>query len=155
MRVATEGLLADFLREIRVVTNVQKHQEEQAKAKREATLAESFRRHEGEKERLPDITMDHPERGAFITEHDDVFDNDLEHQDDRQEEQEVRETGSGYPFNVVRPDIDEVFSAAWLPGQGVRIDYAAIVEILLQQLDDQRTSPMTSYSRRKLKGALR
>ncbi|OJT05369.1 Protein VAC14 -like protein [Trametes pubescens] len=119
VRVATEGLLADFLREIRVVTNVQKRQEEQAKVRREATLAESYRRHEGEKERLPDITMDHPERGAFLTEHDDVFDNDLEHQEDRQEEQEVRETG------------------AWLPGQGVRIDYAAIIEILLQQLDDQ------------------
>ncbi len=95
VRVATEGLLADFLRELRVVTNVQKRQEEQAKARREATLAESYRRHEGEKERLPDITMDHPERGAFLTEHDDVFDNDLEHQEDRQEEQEVRETGGG------------------------------------------------------------
>lgn len=27
---------------------------------------------------------------------------------------------------------------AWVPGQGVRIDYAAIVEILIQQLDGQR-----------------
>ena len=26
----------------------------------------------------------------------------------------------------------------WIPGQGVRIDYAAIIEILLQQLDGER-----------------
>lgn len=26
---------------------------------------------------------------------------------------------------------------AWIPGLGVKIDYAAIVEILIQQLDDQ------------------
>lgn len=30
------------------------------------------------------------------------------------------------------------FSADWVPGQGVRIDYAAIIEILIQQLDPQR-----------------
>jgi hypothetical protein len=28
--------------------------------------------------------------------------------------------------------------AAWIPGQGVKVDYAAIVEILIQQLDNQR-----------------
>lgn len=31
----------------------------------------------------------------------------------------------------------------WIPGQGVKIDYAAIVEILLQQLDEQREYPAT------------
>lgn len=96
MRVATESLLADFLREIRDVTSVQKRQEEQAKVKREATLAESSRRNDADRERLPDITMDHSERGAFIPEHDDVFDNDLENHDDGQDEQEVRETGGGH-----------------------------------------------------------
>lgn len=33
---------------------------------------------------------------------------------------------------------DSQMCAAWIPGQGVKIDYAAIVEILIQQLDDQR-----------------
>ena len=28
---------------------------------------------------------------------------------------------------------------AWVPGQGVRIDYSAIVDILLSQLDGERT----------------
>jgi len=29
-------------------------------------------------------------------------------------------------------------SLAWIPGQGVKIDYASIVEILIQQLDGER-----------------
>ena len=28
--------------------------------------------------------------------------------------------------------------SAWIPGQGVKIDYAAIIEILVQQLDGER-----------------
>jgi vacuole morphology and inheritance protein 14 len=27
---------------------------------------------------------------------------------------------------------------AWIPGQGVKIDYAAIIEILIEQLDGER-----------------
>ncbi|KAI0638415.1 ARM repeat-containing protein [Trametes polyzona] len=132
VRVATEGLLADFLREIRDVTMVQKRQEEQARAKREAAMAESSRRNDGDRDKLPDITLDHSERAAFIPEHDDIFDNDLEHQDDRNDDPEIRDTG------------------AWMPGQGVRIDYAAIVEILLQQLDDQHDEIQQSTALRWL-----
>ncbi|KAI0722685.1 ARM repeat-containing protein [Earliella scabrosa] len=119
VRVATEGLLADFLREIKEVTAVQRQHQERLKARREANAAaESTRRAESEKEKLPDITMDHPERATFISENDDVFDNDST-PDDKESEMELRDTG------------------VWVTGQGVRIDYAAIVEILLQQLDDQ------------------
>ncbi|KAI0677307.1 ARM repeat-containing protein [Trametes maxima] len=130
VRVATEGLLADFLREIRDVTVVQRRQEEQVRVKRETTVTESSRRVDGEK--LPEITMDHPERGAFIPEHDDVFDNDLENHDERHDEPDIRDIG------------------AWVPGQGVRIDYAAIVEILLQQLDDQHDEIQQSTALRWL-----
>jgi vacuole morphology and inheritance protein 14 len=28
--------------------------------------------------------------------------------------------------------------SVWIPGQGVQVDYPAIVDILLQQLDNQR-----------------
>ncbi|KAJ8468744.1 hypothetical protein ONZ51_g9455 [Trametes cubensis] len=132
VRVATESLLADFLREIRDVTIVQRRQEEQAKAKREAMVAESSRRQDSEREKLPEITMDHPERAVFIPEHDDVFDNDLESHDERHEDQAIRDTG------------------AWVPGQGVRIDYPAIVEILLQQLDDQHDEIQQSTALRWL-----
>ena len=93
VRVATEGLLADFLREIREVTIVQRRHEEQLRAKREATVTEASRRAEAEKDKLPDITMDHHERATFIPENDDVFDNDLDTPEDKQEDQELRDSG--------------------------------------------------------------
>ncbi|KAI9000783.1 ARM repeat-containing protein [Trametes punicea] len=118
VRVATEALLADFLREIREVTIVQKRQEEKARARREAAAnTESSRPQNGEREKLPEITLEHPEQGAFTPDEDD---------------QDVRDTG------------------AWVPGQGVRIDYAAIVEILLQQLDDQHDEIQQSTALRWL-----
>ena len=93
MRVATESLLADFLREIREVTLVQKRTEEQSKAKRETASTEQLRRTDTEKEKLPDITLDHAERAPFLVENDEVFDNDLETTEEKQEEQESRDTG--------------------------------------------------------------
>ena len=34
--------------------------------------------------------------------------------------------------------LNKSFFAAWVPGQGVKVDFAAMVEILIQQLDGQR-----------------
>ncbi len=98
--MATEGLLADFLREIREVTVVQRRHEEQLRAKREATVTEASRRAEAEKENLPDITMEHHEHATFIPENDEVFDNDLETPEDKQEDQELRDSG-GEPVQIV------------------------------------------------------
>ncbi|KAH9943223.1 ARM repeat-containing protein [Epithele typhae] len=137
VRVATEGLLADFLREIKDVTQVQKRHQEILRSKQAAAAAasaaasETARRLEFEEDKLPDITMDHPERATFIPENDEVFDNDLETPDEKHDA-ELRETG------------------AWAPGQGVRIDYAAIVEILLRQLDDEHDEIQQSTSLRWL-----
>ncbi|KAH9947163.1 ARM repeat-containing protein [Amylocystis lapponica] len=121
VRVATENILADFLREIRDVTVVQKRNEEILKAKREAAAAEQPRRLDGEKEKLSDITVANSERGAFLSENENgVYDDSSEvSRDDRQSEQDGRDAGH------------------WIPGQGVKIDYAAIVEIMIQQMDDQ------------------
>lgn len=91
--MATEGLLADFLREIKQVTFVQKRHEEQLKAKREATITEASRRIEADKDKLPDITMDQSEHANFIPENDEVFDNDLETPEEKPEDQELRDTG--------------------------------------------------------------
>lgn len=93
VKVATESLLADFLREIRDVTIVQRRYEEQQKAKREATVTEVTRRAETEKDRLPDITMDHPERETMFGENDEIFDNDLDTPDDKQSNPELRDPG--------------------------------------------------------------
>lgn len=70
VRVATEILLADFLREIREVSNVRKKREEQAIIKKDKELSEPIRRLDPDKEKLPDITLSHPERAAFLQEDD-------------------------------------------------------------------------------------
>jgi len=60
--------LADFLREIREVTILQKRYEAEAKLRRDAELREEARRAENEREKLPDITMSHSERAMFVPE---------------------------------------------------------------------------------------
>lgn len=68
VKVATENLLADFLREVRDVTLLQKRYEAHAKVRKEAELEEEARRAENEREKLPDITMIHSERALFVPE---------------------------------------------------------------------------------------
>ena len=138
VRIATENLLADFLREIRHVTGVHHRQhEEPGKAKREAEVASVRSRGvDGDREKLPDITMLHSERATFIPENDDasILDNDSDtHLNEKDHESDGRDIGSQleslHVWKVLNLLVD------WEPGQGVRIDYAAIVEILIKQLD--------------------
>lgn len=116
VKVATENLLADFLREIREVTLLQKRYDmEIIKAKKEAESNEDTQDNEGEK--LPDITIPHSQRAMFVPEN---GNGPLE--------------GRDYYNNDEADDKD---AGAWIPGQGVSIDYAAIVEILISQFDKQ------------------
>ncbi|OCH88327.1 ARM repeat-containing protein [Obba rivulosa] len=121
VRVATENLLADFLREIRDVTLVQKRNEEQLKSKRATPLVDQPRRADVDKEGLLDITLDHAQPATFMSESEaGTFDDDvIGSPDEKQSDQDGRDAGN------------------WVPGLGVKIEYAAIVEILIQQLDDQ------------------
>ncbi|KAG2069275.1 ARM repeat-containing protein [Suillus decipiens] len=123
VRVATENILADFLREIRDVSMVRQNKEEHAESS-------ELRRPD---EKLPDITMSHSERALFIPESDFGHDHDGEYslKDDHKSE-DYRGTG------------------ALVPGQGVRIDYAAIIEILIQQLDSQHDEIQQSTALRWL-----
>lgn len=66
VRMATENLLADFLREIRDVTAVQRRNEEQLKARREA--AEQLRRTESEREKSSESAPVNGDRGIFLPE---------------------------------------------------------------------------------------
>lgn len=66
--MATENLLAEFLREIRDVTLLHKKCEAESKAKKEAEFNQELNAHDNEKERLPDITMSHPQRAMFVPE---------------------------------------------------------------------------------------
>lgn len=102
VRIATENLLGDFLREIRDVTLVQRHHDEEMRAKREAEQAEQqARRGEADKDKLPDITMAHSERVSFIPENDDTssFDNDSDAPiEEKEPEPDSRDLGSKLPI---------------------------------------------------------
>ena len=67
VRVATENLLADFLRELRDVTIVSRQLEQHTKLK---TPAESIRRDENDGEKLPDLTLENAERALYMLEND-------------------------------------------------------------------------------------
>ncbi|KAL0950290.1 hypothetical protein HGRIS_010269 [Hohenbuehelia grisea] len=133
VRVATETLLADFLREIREVTIVNQQTDQQVKAKRDSEVAESLRRSDTQ-ENLPELTVDRSERAPFITENGPQlgFDEESALKDDDVSDHEYRDTG------------------AWIPGQGVMINYAAIIEILIQQLDSDHDEIQQSTALRWL-----
>lgn len=67
VKVATEKILLDFLHELRDIAVVQKKAEERARTQRDVDAYEQGRRAD---DRLPDITMTHPERAAFLPEGD-------------------------------------------------------------------------------------
>ncbi|KIJ13274.1 hypothetical protein PAXINDRAFT_177021 [Paxillus involutus ATCC 200175] len=121
VRVATENILADFLREIRDISVLRQRRED---------VAESSEQRRSD-EKLPDITLSHSERALFIPENDVICDYDGEFSEHKPEK-EIRSTG------------------AWVPGQGVRIDYSAIIEILIQQLDGQHDEIQQSTALRWL-----
>ncbi|KAG6861565.1 hypothetical protein C0995_014861 [Termitomyces sp. Mi166 len=116
VRVATETILADFLREIRDVSIVRRQLDEQAKGQ---TPAESLRHVDiGEREKLPELTLETSEKAVFINDHEQAsFDGESLSKDDN-----------------ASASVDDRNIGAWIPGQGVKVDYAAIVEILIQQL---------------------
>lgn len=100
VRVATETLLADFLREIREVTIVNQQTEEQVKAKRDSEVADSLRRSHTQ-ENLPDLTLDHSERAAFISENGSQtnFDDESALKDDDASDPGYRDTGGRISFH--------------------------------------------------------
>ncbi|EJD01507.1 ARM repeat-containing protein [Fomitiporia mediterranea MF3/22] len=111
VRVATENLLAEFLREMKEIAEVKKKTEEKVRHPREAETYELGRRAD---DRLPDITMTHPERAAFLPEGDGL---------------QTHEGENGTDINIKD-------TGAYHPGQNVKVKHAEIVEILLQQLDE-------------------
>ncbi|KAF8969322.1 vacuolar protein 14 C-terminal Fig4p binding-domain-containing protein [Flammula alnicola] len=116
VRVATENLLADFLRELRDVTIVSRQLEQHVKSK---TPAESIRRSDVDGDKLPDLTMENAERALYMLENDEHDRSTLSSQVGPRDD---------------ASDMDDQDLGAWIPGQGVRIDYAAIIEILIRQL---------------------
>lgn len=130
VRVATENLLADFLREIRDVTVVSRQLDQYTMR----TSVEFTRRADATLEKLPDLTLDNAERALFILENDD--------QSHQASESAVKEDSS--------PEINDRDTGAWIPGQGVQIDFASIIEILIQQLDGEHDEIQQSMALRWL-----
>ncbi|GLB34076.1 putative vacuolar protein 14 C-terminal Fig4p binding [Lyophyllum shimeji] len=133
VRVATETLLADFLREIRDVSIVRRQLDEQASLKAQ-TPAESLR-HVDVHEKLPELTLETSERSVFIN------DNEYPSGDD---------SDAAQKDDCASTNIDERDTGAWIPGQGVKVDYAAIVEILIQQLTGEHDEIQQSTALRWL-----
>lgn len=135
MRIAAENQLAEFLREIREVTVVRKHREEQGRLQEAKPEEINWTDAEGTKERSSDIAISDPDRATF---HSSVppLSSETEKQNE-DNELDVNERNLGGMFSAMRPSGCSSH-ADWVPGQDVIIDYAAIIEILIQQLDPQR-----------------
>ncbi|KAG8932960.1 hypothetical protein FRC02_000311 [Tulasnella sp. 418] len=116
VRVATENLLAEFLQEVRDIAIAQKRREEKLRQQKEKEAALEKSGKDVDQDNLPDITVVMSGKASFIAADEDavsVHDSDSEGGDEM-------------------PDRD---TGAWMPGQGVSVDHAAIVEILIRQLD--------------------
>ncbi|KAK1233431.1 hypothetical protein PQX77_003409 [Marasmius sp. AFHP31] len=124
VKVATEILLADFLREIREICSLKARIDD---------VKPNKRNEDGESVSRPDTEIPHDQSEAvFLNEKDTQPSYDSEPKDDHTSEADIRDPG------------------AWVPGQGVRIDYAAIIEILIQQLDGEHAEIQQSTALRWL-----
>ena len=134
VRTATENDLADFLRELREVTAVNRINEEQAKDVSAPTTA---RRSDTAQEKTSEQEV--LERSAFIAQNDENtnIDNESAVKDEYVSATDVAERDTGGELHIYSSVATNV-QIAWVPGQGVRIYYAAIIEILIQQLDTER-----------------
>jgi vacuole morphology and inheritance protein 14 len=140
VRVATENLMADFLKEIRDISELNNRRE--ARKKRDPVKGAQGRiRGMESDEQLPNITVEYTERGgAFIPDHDGASsfaDGESVHQS--QGAHDENDLGGNFPLaDLYLSSADAISNSAWNRGQDVFVDHTAIVEILIQQLDDSR-----------------
>ena len=111
MRLATENVLAEFLREIKYIAMVQ---EKQAEAERTKRTAKNLRRR-GSKHTMDSTTTDQDEAIELEDEGSPVVVSEPQMEG---EDNEWEGEGTG----------------AWVPGQGVYVDHAAIMDIVIQHL---------------------
>ncbi|KAG8680572.1 hypothetical protein FRC09_018136, partial [Ceratobasidium sp. 395] len=116
VRVAAENVLSDFLLEIQEITLLQKRKEDKARAAREAANTNADKSEEA-KTTTPAAETENEQlgRGAFMPD---------------------GETKLTVDTTVQKPEVEAPHdTGAWVPYQGVKVDHAAIVEILIDQLD--------------------
>ena len=101
VRIATENQLAEFLREIREVTVVRKHREEQERL-REANPEESnWTEAEGTKERSADIAISDPDRATFHSNNLPLSSETEKQNDDLELDMNERNLGGMFPRRVL------------------------------------------------------
>ncbi|KIM29482.1 hypothetical protein M408DRAFT_328738 [Serendipita vermifera MAFF 305830] len=115
---AAENLLADFLREIRDIAAVNKKRQERMEAKRIADRLE--------RERFAIVNNRQAESGTMT----------------ESAAPQATDAGAVTTSNPTKEKqelekIEERDTGVWQPGQGVKVDHAAIVEILINQLDEE------------------
>ena len=115
VRLATENLLADLLREIKFIANVREKQLEIDRSRRE---------HDPHGESRPQPDFDHVDG-----DNDDALADD---EDDTQSSSEPRQ--NGHLDLEGKLDSQGEGSGAWVPGQGVYVDHAAIMDIMIHHL---------------------
>jgi vacuole morphology and inheritance protein 14 len=112
VRLATENVLAEFLREIKYIATVQEKHAETIRNQREAKL--SRKRENKQKTETSTVADDESAVESEVERDDDQDEGD----DQGGEEQEWEGEGSGN----------------WVPGQGVFVDHTAIMDIIIQHL---------------------
>ncbi len=102
MRVATKTLLAEFLREIRDVSVVQRKPTESIyQFKRDSDRADSIRPSE-RSEKILDLSVEDAERAAFIVDHEErsSYDHESTLKEDHTSEFDYRDTGGQYQCHL-------------------------------------------------------
>ncbi|KAH8830263.1 vacuolar protein 14 C-terminal Fig4p binding-domain-containing protein [Flagelloscypha sp. PMI_526] len=127
VRTGTETLLSDLLREIREISLV-RHQDDHTQVREDSIRPESVT----PSENVSDLILDGA-NGAFIS------DSDLRDRED-----------SVPPSRDERTLDSQSRTGVWIPGQGVRLDYPALIEILLLQLDGEHDEIQQSTALRWL-----
>ena len=114
VRLATENVLAEFLREIKYIANVQDKHLEAVRAKREAQTLQRW----GSKHTMESAVNEAAMEDEIDGESPPHPDADADDVTTVAEEHDWEGEGSG----------------AWVPGQGVCVDHTAIMDIIIQHL---------------------
>jgi vacuole morphology and inheritance protein 14 len=126
VRVATENVLADFLREIRDIARVQKQLADERRARVLAGSSGSsgggVKRSESKLTMSSSLGRNTDDRDRLVEEPEEVAP-----EDEREEEWEGKGSGS------------------WIPGQGVAVHYEEIVEILLRHVASPSASSASPH----------
>lgn len=153
VRVATEVLLAEFLREIKDITIVRKRAEKAKALKRGGDPDSPFTTEQplSLSQSLSQSQSQFPSQSQsqLPSQSQSQFQSQAQSQSQLHISTDLTTSEEKHAFidsrSVLQPDyfaeegedVDYKDTGAWLPGQSVKLDYAAIIEILIEQLEPE------------------